>query len=128
MKKIQLGSWREYEENIEFDAIVFMFNDGLSLAMSGYNGLWEMLHYEKLRDECKQKFLNGMVEWARWELAQDKVSLQSEIEKWETKGYRFDLNVCGNEIRYIAESPKAHDSGSKATLRECVQWCEENEQ
>jgi hypothetical protein len=64
VEKVEVVDWNEYEENIEFEMMIVL-RDGDRMAMRGYNGLWEMLSYDKLRDECKKEFLDGMIEWAK---------------------------------------------------------------
>jgi len=65
VKKVEVVNWSEYEENIAFSPVCFFLQNGDTIMMSGYTGHWEMLSYDKLRDECKKEFLDGMVEWAR---------------------------------------------------------------
>ena len=65
VKEVEVEDWSENEENIEFDPVIFHLQNGDTMDMHGYNGHWEMLSYDKLRDECKKEFLDSMIEWAK---------------------------------------------------------------
>ena len=65
VKKVEVVKWSEYEENIAFNPLIVLLRSGDTIMMYGYNGYWEMLSYDKLREECKREFLDGMICWAK---------------------------------------------------------------
>lgn len=62
VKNFEVVEFDEYEENIEF-VIKGEFVNGDEFEIEGYNGLWEMLSYDKLSEENKVIFWNEMSEW-----------------------------------------------------------------
>jgi hypothetical protein len=52
------------------------------------------------------------------------MTLQDRAEKMEHIGWVFDFYLCGNEVSWVAVSPTAHDSGTKNTITEAIEYAE----
>ena len=65
---------RNYEGNIEFDALTLQWGDD-ELVCAGYNGLWEMNSYDRLRKSAQKDLLNDILEWIK-----DEYKMNERIE------------------------------------------------
>lgn len=65
VRSIQVNSdFGDYEENID-GRFVVQLNDGKVIVVDGYNGMWEILSYDKLNDNAKDELINNFRLWAK---------------------------------------------------------------
>lgn len=67
VKSIEVGEYGEYEENIDGEFTVGLLNGDI-IRIDGYNGMWELLHVNKLKDEVRTKTINDFRDWVKWQV------------------------------------------------------------
>lgn len=73
-----MGDHDDYEENITFDHLNIKFLGGKELNLSGYCGMWELLHPEKLLPVVYDELVRDLKDWIM-----DEMEYPDEVELWQ---------------------------------------------
>lgn len=78
-----MDGWHDYEENITFNHLQITFVDGQQLNVSGYCGMWELMHPEKLNEANYNKLVRDLKDWILDEFTYNRDD--NTLELWSNK-------------------------------------------
>ena len=94
----------EYEENLEWDSLELTYENDVVEFGEGYTGLWEMMSFDKLRDEAQIELSNDLLGWAIEQISYENAET-------ETLNKAKEAVNCGvGEAKFIAVSKDVVDT------------------